>query len=210
MTLTLYTAPYSTATLTEAALNALALPYERIILDIDGGDTRTPAFIAINPNGRVPVLAHEGAILWESAAILMHLGETFGVARGLYPAPGMARAHAMKWIIWGSATLSEAAGRLAGALSPDQPGAVQSGSVDYDADARDKSAIRTRAVADLEFLLNILNQALAADDFLIGEYSLADVHLAGIVGWISAMSTAPASYPAIMAWLARCEARAQA
>lgn len=206
MPLTLYTAPYSTATLTEAALNALNLDYERIVLDIDAGDTRKPAFRALNPNGRVPVLVHDDAVLWESAAIVMHLGETFGQARGLYPGPGIARAHAMKWIIWGSATLAEAAGRLASSLPPDSPGAVQSGSVDFVAMTTDQGDNRARALADLAFLLGILNQTLEDQEHLTGSYSLADTHVAGIVGWIASMDAPIDKYPSVVSWLARCEA----
>ena len=207
MHLKLYTAPFSTATLTEAALSTLNLTYERVVLDIDAGDTRTAAFRALNPNGRVPVLVQDGAVLWESAAIVMHLGETFGVARGLYPEPGIRRAHAMKWIVWGSATLSEAAGRLAAALPPDQAGAVQSGSVDYIAAETDRSAARSRALADIGLLLGTLDQALAQEDYLVSSFTLADVHIAGIVGWIASMNAPVSDYASVLRWLDRCEAR---
>jgi glutathione S-transferase len=208
MPLTLYTAPYSTATLTEAALKALNLDYERVVLGIDAGDTRKPAFRALNPNGRVPVLVHDGEVLWESAAIVMHLGESFGQARDLYPGPGIARAHAMKWIVWGSATLAEAAGRLASSLPPESAGAVQSGSIDFVAMDTDQSGKRAAALADLSFLLGILNQALEDREYLIGNYSLADIHLAGLVGWIASMEAPIANHASVLSWLARCEGQA--
>ncbi|MBU6374321.1 MAG: glutathione S-transferase family protein [Alphaproteobacteria bacterium] len=174
------------------------------MLDIDAGDTRAAAFKAINPNGRVPALAHDGEVLWESAAILMHLGETFGVDRGLYPPPGMARAHAMKWIVWSAATLGEAAGRLSAALPAGQAGAVQAGSVDFIGVAEHDAERRGRALADLDGLLAIMNGALAEADYLLGAYSLVDVHLSGLVGWIDAMGGPVNRHPAVGAWRVRC------
>jgi glutathione S-transferase len=114
MSLTFYYAPMSTAEVTAAVLAELGVPCERVRLDIDAGDTRKPDFLAINPNGRVPAIVHDGTPIWESAAITMYLGELFGVEAGLYPAPGPRRGEALRWIVWGNVTLAEAASRLAG------------------------------------------------------------------------------------------------
>jgi glutathione S-transferase len=57
-------------------LNHLGLHYERIEMDILNGATRTPEFLAINPNGRIPVLVlQDGTLLAESNAILFYLAE---------------------------------------------------------------------------------------------------------------------------------------
>ncbi len=209
MSLTLYTAPLSTATHTEAVLDALQVSFERVVLDIDAGETRTPEFRKLNPNARIPVLVHDGAALWESAAIAMHLGEAFGQERGLYPAPGLKRAHTMKWIVWGSATLAEAAGRFSSSLPPEQAGAVQSGSVDFDASSVDHGVVRARAVTDLQDLLGILAGALADQPFLVDDFSIADIHVGGIVGWIAMMEPRFAAHPNVQVWLARCAAKSQ-
>ena len=80
MSLTFYFAPMSTASITEAVLAELAIPFDLIKLNISVGDTRTPEFLKVNPNGRVPAIVHEGTAIWESSAITMYLGEIFGVA----------------------------------------------------------------------------------------------------------------------------------
>ena len=130
MALTFYWAPFSTASVTQAVLAELATPHERITVELGTGGTQLPAFLQIHPNVRVPVIVHDGLTLWESAAITLYLGETFGVAAALYPAPGPLRGEAMKWIVWSNVTLAEAAGRLAAARPAGSDGPVQSGSQD--------------------------------------------------------------------------------
>ncbi len=207
MSLTFYFAPNSTASITEAVLAELGVACERVKLDISAGDTRAPEFLAINPNGRVPVLVHEGTPIWESAAITMYLGEVFGVDAGLYPAPGPARGEAMKWIVWSNVTLAEAGGRLAALLPPGSEGAVQSNSVDWiPIEQRSASAADT-AKSDLARCLTILDRTLGGRPFLVGEYSLADTHLQGFVGWLGTMDVDMTPFPAVMAWLQRCGER---
>ena len=116
MSLTFYFAPMSTASITEAVLAELGTPCDLVTLDISAGDTRSPDFVKVNPNGRVPVIVHEGMPIWESSAITMYLGEIFGVDAKLYPAPGPKRGEAMKWIAWSNVTLVEPASRLSALL----------------------------------------------------------------------------------------------
>lgn len=74
--------------------NLLALPHEWIHVDILAGETRKPAFLALNPNGKIPVLElDDGRCLWESNAILNYL------ARGseLLPADPFALAKVQQW-----------------------------------------------------------------------------------------------------------------
>ncbi len=56
----------------------------------------------------MPVLVHDGTVIFESAAIQAYLGETFGVDKGLYPAPGRKRGEALKWLVWANVSLVEA------------------------------------------------------------------------------------------------------
>ena len=107
MSLTFYYAPMSTASVTEGVLAELNISCERVKLNIQAGETRKPEFLKINPNGRVPVIVHEGTTIWESSAITMYLGETFGIKAKLYPAPGPKRGEAMKWITWSNVTLAD-------------------------------------------------------------------------------------------------------
>src|SRR5687768_326574 len=100
MSLIFYYAPMSTATIAQLVIEELGIPCERVKLDIQSGDTKKPDFLKLNPNGKVPLIVHDGTVIWESTAITMYLGETFGVDKGLYPAAGPKRGEAMKWITW--------------------------------------------------------------------------------------------------------------
>jgi glutathione S-transferase len=207
MSLTFYYAPNSTASVTEAVLTELGVPCTRVKLDISAGDTRKPEFLALNPNGRVPVIVHEGRPIWESAAITMYLGEIFGVDAGLYPAPGPGRGDAMKWIVWCNVNLAEAGGRLAASLPSDSEGAVQANSVDWVPPDQRSASAADRARSDLAGCLTILERALAGRPFLLGDYSLADTHLLGFVGWLGAMDVDMAPFLGVVQWLERCSER---
>jgi glutathione S-transferase len=75
----------------------LGLPFERIEMDILKGATRTPEFLAINPNGRVPtVVLDDGTVLSESNAILWYLAE----GTGYLPADRLGRARALQWMFF--------------------------------------------------------------------------------------------------------------
>ena len=207
MSLIFYYAPMSTATLTKAVLAELETPYECVNLDITAGDTRKPEFLHVNPNGRVPVIVHEGIAIWESAAITMYLGEIFGVDAHLYPKPGPKRGEAMKWIVWSNVNLAEAGGRLSAALPTESDGAVLPNSLDWVPPEQRSPIAREKAIADLASYLTILNDGLANHSFLLGDYNLVDTHLHGIVSWISSMEIDLSPFPNVTAWLQRCSDR---
>jgi glutathione S-transferase len=207
MTLRFYFVPFSTASITEAVLAELGVECDRVQLDIQAGDTRQPAFLAINPNGRVPAITHDGTAIWESAAITMYLGETFGVRDGLYPAPGPKRGEAMAWIVWSNVSLAEAAGRFAAALPPGSPGAVEPGSRDWVPPAERSPRAAETAARDLTQCLAILDGRLAVQPFLVGAYTLADTHVQGFVGWIGSMAVDLSPFSHVVGWMERCSAR---
>jgi glutathione S-transferase len=205
MRLTFYFAPYSTASVTEAVLAELAIECDRVELAIGAGGTRTPGFLAINPNGRVPTIVHDGAVIWESSAITMYLGEMFGVEKGLYPASGLRRGEAMKWIVWANMVLADAGSRLSAQLDGD--GATQEESPDYLPPELRSEAAAKRAQDDVAASLKILEAALVGKQFLLGDYTLADTHMQGFVGWLGMLGTDFGDYPSVTGWLDRCAAR---
>jgi glutathione S-transferase len=207
MSLTFYSAPMSTASITEAVIAELGIDCDRIDLDLSAGDTKKPEYLKINPNGRVPAIVHDGTAIWESSAITMYLGELFGVDAKLYPAPGPQRGEAMKWIAWGNVTLAEPAGRLFASLPPEMQGDPAT-IADENVTSEQKSEIAmTKAKADLADYLKMLDIGLEGRSFLIGEYSLADTHLQGIVGWIGAMNVDLTPFANVTGWLQRCYQR---
>jgi glutathione S-transferase len=88
MSLVFYYAPWSSATTCLWAIEELGLPCEKVKLDLAKKETHTPEFLAMNPNGKVPLLVHDGVAIFESVAILCHLGETFRRRQEVVPCAG--------------------------------------------------------------------------------------------------------------------------
>jgi glutathione S-transferase len=195
MSLTFYYSPMSTAVITNLVLEELAVPCERITVDIKKGETHTQEFLRVNPNGKVPVLVHDGIPIWESAAITLYLGEIFGVAKGLYPEPGPQRGEAMKWVVWCNVTLGDAFGRY-----------VRNTSDWFPAEQHNAKAAAA-AQADTRDCLQILDRALAGRQYLLGGYSLADTHVNSLVDWLRFMKLDFSDYQHLNAWTQRCAAR---
>lgn len=195
MSLTFYYSPMSTATLTELVLEELSVPCERVKLDLKKKETHTPEFQRLNPNRKVPVLVHDGAVIWESAAITLYLGEIFGVAKGLYPEPGPERGEAMKWVVWANVTLGDAFGRLVRNTSDWVP-----------AEQHNAKAAEA-AKSEVQDCLRILDRALTGRDYLLGGYSLADTHVNSLIDWLRYMKVDFSDYGHLNAWSQRCAAR---
>jgi glutathione S-transferase len=195
MSLTFYFAPMSTAGITDLVLEELGVPCERVKVDIRGGETRRPEFLRLNPNGKVPLIVHDGTPIWESAAITMYLGEVFGVERDLYPPAGPRRGEAMKWVVWTNVTCGDAVYRLMRNTSEWTP-----------AEQHNAKAAEA-AKADIAGCLRILDEALSGRQFLVGAYTLADTHLNSFVDWLRHMQMDLAPYARLDAWSERCRAR---
>jgi glutathione S-transferase len=196
MSLVFHYSPMSTAVATHWVLEELKVPYEKVKLDLQAGDTRKPAFLKLNPNGMVPVLVHDGTPIFESAAIAIYLGETFGVDKGLFPAPGPRRGEAMTWIVWANATLAATLARKLSASSPNVP-----------AEQHNAKAAEA-AGADVERYLGALDASLAGKSWLVGDaFSIADAHVAAFVGYAGMVGFDLDKHANVTAWNGRASAR---
>jgi glutathione S-transferase len=77
----------------------LGLDYEHIPVEIGDAGARTPEFLAINPNGRLPVIDDDGFVLFESLAITLYLAKKHSNG-GLYPGTLTDEAKAWQWTLW--------------------------------------------------------------------------------------------------------------
>jgi glutathione S-transferase len=195
MSITFYGAPMSTSSFTDLVLEELGVQHERVLLDIAKGDAKKPEFLKLNPNGKVPVLVHDGTVIFESAAITLYLGETFGVEKKLFPAPGPKRGEAMKWIVWTNVSLGEAVRQWSRHSMDWAP-----------ADQRNAKAGEA-SHKDMLDHLRILDDALKGKQFLLGEYSLVDAHVNCFLDWLRMMHVDLGAFPEIVAWGQRCSAR---
>jgi glutathione S-transferase len=207
MSLTFYYVPMSTSSITEAVLAELNVEYQGVALDIDAGDTQSESFLKVNPNGRVPVIVHEGVTIWESVAITLYLGETFGVDKALFPESGPGRGEAMKWVAWANLNLADAASKLAAELPPDALGSVQKASRDFVPVEQGHPEALSKAKVSLNRCFEILNDALADRNFLLDNYSIVDTHLFVLVAWTLSMELDLSQYKNVAAWFTRCAER---
>jgi glutathione S-transferase len=106
--LQLYFSPSTAAMAPHILLHELGVPFERILTDTQTGAHRSEAYRRLNPNGLVPTLVDGDLVLYETAAICLHLCDTHPEA-GLAPPVGTAdRAHFYKWLVWLTNTLQSA------------------------------------------------------------------------------------------------------
>ena len=194
MSLVFYWHPMSSATPIACALAELAVPHERVKIDIRAGEQRTPEYLAINPNGKVPCLVVDGTPLFEGLAIHLWLGEQFGVAKGLWPQDGTpARLEALSWCTWAYVTYGAVIGRVWLATSDD---ALRN--ADHAA-----AGIRTATA-----LLDLLEVRLSQQPWMLGEaYSLVDLVVGQVVGYGTYLGAAVEAHPAVAVWLQQVQAR---
>jgi glutathione S-transferase len=196
MSIVLYYAPMTSATRIHWALEELGVDYEKKKVDLAAGEQKRPEFLALNPNGKVPLLVDDGHPIFEGLAILLHLGERYGVDRGLFPAPGPERSEAFQWIAWAHVTLVETLSRL-----------LRNTSDRFPADERNEKA-GAGARREIAELLGIVDRHLAGREFLVGStFSLADVALSGFIPFMSRNGVDLAAFERTNAWVARCIAR---
>jgi glutathione S-transferase len=194
MSLIFYYAPQSTASVTTLVLEELGVPCERKKLDIRSGETKKPEYLRVNPNGTVPCIVHDGVAVWESSAITMYLGETFGVEKKLWPGPGPRRGEAMKWLVWTHVTLGEAVYRSAR-------------NTQWAPEEERNAKAAASGMADILKHLKVLDGGLEGREYLTGEYTLADAHVNSFLDWLRHMKVDFAGLSQIKGWSERCAAR---
>src|SRR5690606_38469394 len=126
----------------------LGLPYEREDWGLPLRDPKVPEFLALNPTGQVPVLIEGDFVLWESNAILIHLGE--GTA--LLPTERRARGLTLQWLVWQATELNAPWGYAVNALIRKTPG--------YDDPEKTAESIRKWGAK-----MEILEAAVAGQDY---------------------------------------------
>jgi len=95
---TLYWARSSANMVCHAAMIEMGVPFKLVEVDVDKGQQKSPDYLKLNPNARVPTLIEDGRVMYESAAILLYLCEKHPQA-GLMPLVGSPqRAPFLQWL----------------------------------------------------------------------------------------------------------------
>ncbi|MEO6419138.1 MAG: glutathione S-transferase family protein [Polyangiaceae bacterium] len=197
MSIVFYYSPMSSATRIHWALEELKIPYEKVKVDTKAGDQRKPAYLKINPNGKVPALVDGGVPMFESLAMLIHLGETYGVENNLWPAVGTPeRLQALSWTTWGTVTFATAVFQV-----------IMNTAERFPAEAKNAAQAETAKVA-VGSLLQILNAQLEGRSYLLGpDFTLVDVANASMIAFTMRAGIDLAPYPNVTAWFARSTQR---
>lgn len=163
--LILYTHPMSRGRTARWMLEEIGAPYDVQILDYAGA-MKSPAYLAINPMGKVPALAHGGAVVTETAAICAYLADAFPEAGLAPPANSQLRAPYYRWLFFAAGPLEAASTNKALGVeaAPDRK--------------------RMLGYGSLEDVLDTLETTLSGGRYLLGDhFTAADIYLGSGLGW---------------------------
>ena len=194
MPIVLYGSPSTASFVVHWLLIELGIGHELHMLDFDRREQKSPEFLAINPQGRVPALVIDGQVLTESAAIAMHLADLHPGA-GLAPPPGTPeRAAYYRWMFFCAYTLMPA---YRAWFYPDEP-----------AGADHAGEAKAFARAALESAWQQVADHLSVDGpYLLGERrSAADFVLTMLMRWSRKMPRPSDGWPALHAHARRMKA----
>ena len=108
-------------------LEELGVPYRTETFDIRKGETRSPAYLALNPHGRVPMLIDGDIKVTETAAICLHLADRYGLGTLAPRLEEAARGPYMSWTVWATAVLEPASALEGREVAGKRPGDWQFG-----------------------------------------------------------------------------------
>jgi len=172
------------------ALEEAGLPYTTRLLE--QGDQDQPQYRALQPFGQVPIFEEDGLVLFESGAIVLHIGER---SEALLPRDSGARARATQWLI--------------AALNSIEPCIMNVAAIDlFHAEQEWAKLRRPGAVAFVERRLTALTRSLGDKPFLDGErFTAGDLMMATVLRILSHTDLVVRE-PRLAAYLGRCTARA--
>jgi glutathione S-transferase len=167
----------------------LGLAYQHLPIEIGDAGARTPEFLALNPNGRLPVVADGDFVLSESLAITLYLAKKYGFGT-LYPADLEGEAKAWQWSFWAIAEVDRGvniwslhAVRLPAAERDDR--------------------LRQEALKVVGPPFKVLDAAVAKQPYLLGDaFTVADLNVAAVIS--RAVDMDLSAWPHLQAWLTRC------
>lgn len=175
-------------------VDELGIPYERINAGREHGHNNTPAYLAKNPNGLIPLIEDGDFALWESNAIVRYLSLKHGKG-GLCPSDIQARASADRWMDWQTTTFNPPIGAMFVQLIRTAP------------DKRDMKVVETNHPI-AERRLAMLDDLLADRAYVNGdEFTMADIPLGLSVNRWLALPVTRTPRPNVERWFAAISTR---
>ena len=183
-----YHNPMSRGRMVHWMLEEVGASYRVELINLEKGEQKKPAYLAVNPMGKLPAISHRGTVVTETGAICAYLADAFPAA-GLAPAIGAAkRGRYLRWMFFGAGCLDAAlVDRMLARPAPERTGALGYGRY--------------------EDVMNVLEQALTPGPyFLQDQFSAADVYVGSQIGWGLMMKTLEPR-PAFQAYMGRLAQR---
>jgi glutathione S-transferase len=171
-TITLFHGPNTRSAGALTLLEELGAPYELHVLNFKAGEQRGPAFLAINPMGKVPAIRHRGALVTEQVAIFIYLADLFPEARLAPALDDPKRGPYLRWLVFYAACY--------------EPGLIDQ------ALKREPGPQAMSPYGSFEAVLRALTEALADQPYLLGaEISAADILWGAALQWGLAFGLVP-------------------
>lgn len=186
--LALYHAIPSRSSTVRWMLEEIAQPYEIRLLNLQAGESRTPAYLGINPMGKVPTLDHDGTIVTEVAAICTYLADAFPSAGLNVPIGDKRRGTYLKWLFFG-------------------PSCLEPAMTDRAFPRKEEVRRSMLGYGDFDTVIDVVAKAVATGPCLLGEqFTAADVVIGSTLRWGTMFKLIP-ERPEFSAYIDRLNAR---
>jgi glutathione S-transferase len=186
--LVLYHAVPSRSMIVRWMLEEVGEPYRLHVMDLQRGDSRQPAHLALNPMGKVPVLKHGEVVVTEAAAICLYLADVFPRAGLTVPIGDPRRGPFLTWLFFG-------------------PSCVEPAIVDRRYKRVEEPPRGGLGYGDYDTVMSVLAKAVAPGPYLLGEqFTAADVVIGSNLRWGMLWKLIP-DLPEFQAYTARLAER---
>jgi len=163
--LTLYHAAPSRSSIVHWMLEELGEPYDIELVSFKKGENRQPAFLAVNPMGKLPALKHGDTVITEAAAICTYLADEFPRAKLNVPIGDPRRGVYLKWLFFG-------------------PSCIEAAMIDRASPRKEEARRAMLGYGDFDTVMDVTAKAVAKGPFLMGEqFTAADVVIGANIRW---------------------------
>lgn len=183
----LYYAPGSCSLACHIALEEAGAVYETVRMDLRSGEQRAAEYLALNPLGRVPALAVDGAVLTENAAILAYIAQRYPEARLAPIGDPLAFARVQAFNIFLASTVHPYHSHgVRGSRWADDPAAIE--------------AMRAKMPANVASSFELIEREWLVGPWVLGEtYSICDPYLFTLARWLEGDTVDPTRFPKVEA-----------
>ena len=163
--LTLYHAAPSRSSIVRWMLEEVGEPYAIQLLSLSKGEQLAPAYLAVNPMGKVPALKHGDVVITEAAAICTYLADEFPAAGLNVPIGDARRGPYLKWLFFG-------------------PSCIEPAMIDRASPRKEEARRGMLGYGDFDTVMKVVAKAVASGPYLLGEqFTAADVIIGSTLRW---------------------------